>query len=346
MRPFEEWDEDYILNGIPPGEHDWVEFKGSQSLDFTLPNIDVNKVLDTLSKQLSAFANAGGGAIVYGVDANQAQRAVDGGGVPQLLKPNGTHEWLEDIIPNLVEFPLFGVNVYPIHANGPGSQIEAGKAIYVIHVPDSAQAPHQANDRVYYARLGGRSRPISHRMVMDIAGRQKHPEITIDCELGLESPYGSERSEPTLTIWYENAGRIFANYINGWVYVPEVICEGRYGDGEIMEGVRYVSEYFDNTIKETVGYRKGGHTISLMGRESWMPREEPLTLSRYQPLLPSLRRRAFRSEVKSGPEMENHRDLEIRWKIFADNADKKEGSITIGEILDDAIANGRFEESA
>ena len=59
MKPTVDWDESYILN-LPPGEHDWVEFKGNRSLDFSLSGVDENNVLNELSKQLSAFANSGG----------------------------------------------------------------------------------------------------------------------------------------------------------------------------------------------------------------------------------------------------------------------------------------------
>lgn len=49
MKPIDEWDENYILN-LPPGEHDWVEFKGSKSLDFNLPGVKIDDVINELSK--------------------------------------------------------------------------------------------------------------------------------------------------------------------------------------------------------------------------------------------------------------------------------------------------------
>jgi hypothetical protein len=87
VKPTADWDEAYILN-LPPGEHDWVEFKGTPLLDFSLPGIDQSKIVNELSKQISAFANSGGGNIVYGVrDADAATgRLVDAGGVSLTIK--------------------------------------------------------------------------------------------------------------------------------------------------------------------------------------------------------------------------------------------------------------------
>ncbi len=68
MKPTSEWDLNHILQ-LPPGEFDWLEMKGRKALDFSLSSVDENKVLDELSKQVSAFANSGGGVIVYGITA-------------------------------------------------------------------------------------------------------------------------------------------------------------------------------------------------------------------------------------------------------------------------------------
>jgi hypothetical protein len=174
-----DWDEDYVLS-LPQGEHDWFERKGSKLLDLNA-GAKEGHVRSELGKQLSAFANFGGGQIIYGVtDVGE----IDNGGVSQSVR-HGTKEWLEDIIPNLTEFEVVGVNVYPIFSTSSTSKIEQGKAVYVIDVPDSDRAPHQASDaKVYYVRSGGKSRPASHRLVEDIRNRAKHPNVDVSIELG------------------------------------------------------------------------------------------------------------------------------------------------------------------
>src|SRR6266446_361168 len=156
MKPAVEWDEQHIFS-LPSGELDWVEFKSSRSLDLTIPGVKESEVRNELSKQLSAFSNSGGGTLVYGItDPVPGQpHNVDLGGVALRCKGKSTKEWLEDIIPNLVEFPLKRFNVHLVPGQA-GSQIANGKGLFLIEIPDSEQAPHQANDKKYYARVGGK----------------------------------------------------------------------------------------------------------------------------------------------------------------------------------------------
>jgi len=101
MKPVGEWSLSYIQD-LPTGEHDWIELKGTHLLDLKIPQVDENKVLEELSKQLSAFSNSGGGTIVYGL--KDKTREVDSGGVSLSVKGRtSTKEWLEDKIPTLVE---------------------------------------------------------------------------------------------------------------------------------------------------------------------------------------------------------------------------------------------------
>jgi predicted HTH transcriptional regulator len=124
------WTEDDVL-ALPAGENDSFERKGSRLLDLTLPGVKEGDVLNELAKQLSAFSNAAGGQIIYGVADNGA---VDGGGVAPSVK-GSTKEWLEDVIPKLTEFEIIGFNVYEIAPKPTKSAIGVGKAIFVMDIP-------------------------------------------------------------------------------------------------------------------------------------------------------------------------------------------------------------------
>jgi|ERR1039458_6643161 predicted HTH transcriptional regulator len=152
-KPTDQWNEDDVL-ALPVGENDTFERKGTKLLDLTIPGVNESAVLDELAKQLSAFANTGGGRIIYGVNNGGV---VDGGGVARVVKGRRTtKEWLEDVIPTVIEFEIVGFNVYEILPKpGGGSAIAADKALFVIDVPDSERAPHQSKrDLKYYVRLG------------------------------------------------------------------------------------------------------------------------------------------------------------------------------------------------
>lgn len=120
-KPVSEWDETYILS--LPKEDNQIERKGSLKLDL-IAGADQDDVLNELAKQLSAFANMGGGQVIYGL---KNDGTADAGGVSTNVK-NGTKEWLERRIPELTEYEILGFNVIEIGPKALGSQIQADKA--------------------------------------------------------------------------------------------------------------------------------------------------------------------------------------------------------------------------
>lgn len=106
-RPAAEWDEQYILS-LPVGEDDRLERKGVRLLDLTIAGVKEDSVRDELAKQVSAFANTGGGNLIYGLtDAG----AIDSGGASRTIKGRATTKaWIEDLIPMLTDYEIVGVN--------------------------------------------------------------------------------------------------------------------------------------------------------------------------------------------------------------------------------------------
>jgi hypothetical protein len=327
------WDEDYILN-IPTGEHDWVEFKDARKLDLNLPGVNNSDVRNELSKQISAFANTGGGTIVYGVaDAPAgASRMVDKNGGVSLSIKGGTKEWLEDIIPQLVDLPLTRFNIYVVVRGAPTSGVAAGKGLVLVEIPESENAPHQANDHKYYARVGGKSRPIQHRLVLDIMGRTKHPKMNVTCEVIPEGRYdGAEkRHVPILRFFCQNQGRVFANYVNGFINIPVTLASVREEKGafeQTLNNVKYIRKYFDNTIQDRVG-----QVDRYMGSVGGTIKE-PTYISRFNPVLPF---RHCTTSVKLGVplnQLADHNEEEIFWEVYADSAPIERGRIRVAELV-------------
>src|SRR5688500_10180937 len=80
-----------------------LEYKACPSLE----NTDVRK--DEISKDVSAFANAAGGTIVYGmIEKGHVPIAIDAG-----YDPNGkiTREWLEQVITSRIRQRIPGVRI-------------------------------------------------------------------------------------------------------------------------------------------------------------------------------------------------------------------------------------------
>src|ERR1700722_4659970 len=131
-KPIEAWDEDDVL-ALPRGENDNFERKGSRLLDLTIPRVTQDDVLNELAKQLSAFANTGGGRIFYGVADDGT---VDGGGITRLLRGRQTaKDWLETVAPAIVEYEIVGVNFHEVVPKAAGSVIGADKALYIVDIP-------------------------------------------------------------------------------------------------------------------------------------------------------------------------------------------------------------------
>lgn len=217
LKPAADWTEEYVLS-LPAGENDRFERKGTKLLDLTLGRVDENAVRDELAKQLSAFANTGGGAIIYGIN-DEGQ--IDLGGVSRVLKGRqSTKDWLETVIPTLAEFEIIGVNVREIQPSCNSSQLHGDKSLFVVEIPDSDRAPHQSTrDKLYYVRLGGTSQRASHRLIEDIRSRFRHPSVVVSsAELSGWIPHLSSsvyslqgNLEVQLDLRIKNTGKIKAS---------------------------------------------------------------------------------------------------------------------------------------
>lgn len=211
------------LSALGPDEYDFQEYKGS-ALVSQKGTIN-GELMTALSKQLSAFANGAGGRILLGLD-DQGQ--IDGG-VPTSLKQGGTRSWLEDLIPGLVDPPLASFNVHEVLGGAPDSAIQPGHAVYVLEVPSSELAPHQALDHRYYLRIAGKSRPMGHLHLQDVLRRTRNPDVHL---LRL-TPYGpAERltNDPrgpkvmvALKAQIANRGRTLAHHVGLELVMPRPV---------------------------------------------------------------------------------------------------------------------------
>lgn len=157
------WSEAEILD-LPLGEHDYFERKSGALID----NSDF---VQDLAKALSAFANSGGGHIILGVKDNGE---IDG--VPLIKKGRvKTRDWLEQKIPDLLNYPLQNFRVHEVESASP-TTIPKDKVVIVIDVGDSDLAPHQCDhNKVYYYRAGGRSEPAPHFYLQVLSRREVYP---------------------------------------------------------------------------------------------------------------------------------------------------------------------------
>lgn len=123
-----------------------------------------------ITKDISAFANADGGIIIYGLAEKDHKPA-------ELAPFDGndfSKERLDQIIAN-IQPSIKGVTIFPIRLGGDVSQ-----SVYVVKIPRSSNAPHMATDHRYYKRNNFQSVAMEDYEVRDLFTRADCPELEID----------------------------------------------------------------------------------------------------------------------------------------------------------------------
>jgi hypothetical protein len=138
-----------------------LDFKASGSLG------KEDKKKTEISKDVSAFANSDGGTIVYGMlEIDNKASGLDGG------TSGLDREWLENVITSTINPRIDGIIIYPI-------ELSKGSYAYIVHIPKSERAPHQAQDKKFYKRFNFKSVPMEHYEIMDVMRRQSAPSLRL-----------------------------------------------------------------------------------------------------------------------------------------------------------------------
>jgi hypothetical protein len=167
MRPIEEWDESDLHALIAAGVQEslTLDYKSSDALQRS----DGKK--NEISKDVSAFANAAGGMIVYGViEKDHLPERIDDGCDPTVI----TREWLDQVIKSNIQPRLEGYRIKQI-------DLANGNAAFVVTVQQARGfGPHQANDKKYYRRFEFESVAMNDYEIRDVMNRAVTPELEIE----------------------------------------------------------------------------------------------------------------------------------------------------------------------
>jgi Putative DNA-binding domain len=212
----ERWTEQDVT-ALPKGEHDYFDRKSGR----LLTSSDFRK---DLGKVVSAFANSGGGYVVLGVEDDGTLT-----GVEPLRGATPTREWLEQVVPNLLAFPLEDFRVHEVEPAAL-TAIPPGRVLLVIDVGDSVLAPHQAEvGRTYYYREGGHSKPAPHFYLETLRNRLTRARLSVSlAAIEKSGAYVCQEGafvELYLHFHVWNVGRLAA-------YKWEVVIDGTSGDAE------------------------------------------------------------------------------------------------------------------
>ncbi|MCF3592909.1 ATP-binding protein [Rhodobacteraceae bacterium LMO-12] len=153
-----------------------LEFKSSRL--FEQKN---DKVFETLSREVTALANAIGGALIIGVEEDGEKRISE---IVPIQDTAKDEEWLENGLLSRIS-PSLQLSIERIEAEG--------GHLLILDVPASRNAPHQAADKRYYSRRLFRVDPLLSYEVDDIRRR-----------------VSSSSTGPSLSLMFEGGGVSFS----------------------------------------------------------------------------------------------------------------------------------------
>lgn len=337
------WDlsrvEEYITQGIE--ESLTLDYKAAGSLAKT----DSKK--SEITKDVSAMANSAGGLIIYGIAEDATNKHLPGA-IDPIDRNLISKEWLEQVISN-IRPKIDGLVIHPISINTAQNQV-----VYVVEIPQSHTA-HQATDKKYYKRFNFESVAMEDYEIRDVMGRGQYPQIELELEIEVTQdevrtggitymagmPLDSRRpTEVTivnyfkLVIWAYNAGRIYAQYVNVILEIPDSLMPVEPEDEDLLimmggkrstmerDGLLYYQHFDDNTTRDIIGFDRTGFGGA---RINYGP-------ARYVPILPGRYHRLGDIDLRSDFDTVSLENLYIEWKVFADNAPTRNGKIAVSDI--------------
>lgn len=201
--------EQLILDRIE--ESNSLEYKGPAAFDRT------NQAKTEITKDVSAFANAAGGTIIYGMqEFSDAEKRH----LPERISPidrkKFSAEWVDQIT-SLIQPKIEGLRIESVHV-GPGTTDHC----YVIQIPQGTTA-HQALDLRYYRRRNFESTPMEDYEIRDVMNRRKHPVVSVQIRI-IESRQHDRDS--AIVVRVANESDVLANFYRVIVQLPVRLASG------------------------------------------------------------------------------------------------------------------------
>ncbi|MGP8216593.1 MAG: helix-turn-helix domain-containing protein [Bacteroidia bacterium] len=198
-------------------ESTYLEFKAAAALSKT------DKTKTEITKDVSAFANADGGVLIYGIAEKEHKAAtidfIDGN--------TFTKEWLQQII-DQIQRKIPGLEIIPVRFNN-----EIQNTIYIVSIPRSNEGAHQASDRRFYKRRNFRNDMMEEYEIRESYNRTQKTELEILDPLisgNGHSDIGAWMNDYTINLQFfvSNTGKVIENIYKLEVRLPSQLLIGQF----------------------------------------------------------------------------------------------------------------------
>ena len=288
-----------------------LEFKAGAKLD----NMTDRARLDLIA-DVTAFANAGGGTLIYGLSEVQRHGKSYAGDISPVQDARMTQDRLREIIVSNTDPVLRGFTIEHIPADG-GS-------IFVVKVEESDTAYQNTCDRKFYGRIDASAQPMHGFAIRDVMNRRTRPHVTASFKTVTRGDIQGDQREYVLLGELKNEGNLTAHHWALRVAIPDII--GTH-DGTMMQHMR---RHGANRI-EGLGYswyrylseRTDGRTLRILPGEALNLREHFNATAQLVLRVGSHDQRRIMDHAPA-----------VYWELFVDDAPKQKGELPYADWCD------------
>lgn len=298
-----------------------LDFK--QSKIFNEPR---NKIIENLTREVSAFANTEGGTLVIGIAERKNGKVKVADSIDEGVDiQNHNPEWLQQIIESNVSPYIAGIRVRPIFLDSIKRQ-----CAYVITVPQGTTA-YQAFDKKYYGRSEYESKALPDHEIRLRMFRGKYPNAVIDIENCKTQIYQKSEPrdgrnkpspptiiiEPNMDLKYESSFHVLLKNI-GEINIEEFKVQIKY---DFSEDIYLKLNTLDETFKD--GKIPRISKIQMRYSDSQI---NPQQVNVYPDDIHLIENKVF---YMSDKYFSDDSSLMLKWKLYLKDAQPLQGEINL-----------------